>query len=122
LRVTATPDPVAPSALLTYTFVVTNTGSSDLTNVVLTDQTRNAASAIIADSTGTPSCGGAGSCGPGVLVKWPAFTLVSGASQTVAMTSLVGGYTPNGTIIHNDATLAYTGGNIIQSTEVSTHQ
>jgi uncharacterized repeat protein (TIGR01451 family) len=121
LQVTVTPDPVAPAGLITYTLVITNTSASTLTNVILIDSTRNAATTLIADSTGAPTCNGAGSCGPGIIVTWPAFTLTAGQQQTVTMTSQVASGTPNGTIIHNEATLSYVGGSIVKETDVTSH-
>jgi len=120
LQVTVAPDPVAPNALLVYTYVVTNTSSGTLTNVVLSEQTRSWATGLPGSSTGGASCGG-GNCGPSAIVNWPAFTLASGQQQTVTLTSQIYSTAPDGTLVHSDATLSYTGGALIHSTAVAVH-
>ena len=124
LTTTVTPDPGAPLGLLTYVLIATNTGTTALANLVLTDVTRNGATATVSEITGGGGCPSINSavCAPGVIVSWPAFTLAPGQMQTVSLTSQVANGTPNGTLIHNAATLTYPGGTISQSRDVSVHQ
>src|SRR6202012_1317266 len=65
LSVVANPDPAAAGGLVYYAYKFTNTSSTPLTNIVLTEQTQNAASTFISETTGGGACNGAGACGPG---------------------------------------------------------
>jgi uncharacterized repeat protein (TIGR01451 family) len=102
LTMTATPASVAPSAFVTYTMKVTNTGTSTLTNVVLMDPVPDGTSVSGSSAVGGPvtfSFSGA----PGNVITWPSLTLTAGQTQTMSIQAQVLGGTPSGTLIHHSA-------------------
>ena len=115
---TANPDPAAPLALVDYEVKVSNTSTSSLTNVVLTESTQNSANTIVATIVGGGACSNTAACGPGVIVTWPALTLAPGQTQTLSFTNQVANGTLNGTLIHNAATVTYPGGSISQGIDL----
>jgi uncharacterized repeat protein (TIGR01451 family) len=121
LTVTANPDPAVAGGLITYEFKISNLGSGTQSNLTLTETTQSGATAVLAYSSGGPSCpntGVVGQCAPGLFMNWPAFTLAPGQTQTLSMTSLVGSAVTNGTVIHSTATVNFTGGSIMESRDV----
>jgi uncharacterized repeat protein (TIGR01451 family) len=125
LAVSVTPNPAAPSAQVTYTLTVTNTGSDSFTNVALTDVTLNNGTALLAASTGSPTCPGtgvSGQCAPRLFLTWPAFALGPGAVQVFSATIQVASNTPDGTEIGNVARLDYPGGSVFRSGFISIHR
>ncbi len=99
LTKTDAPDPVAAGSNITYTLVVTSSGSKALTNLVITDP-------IPANTTFVSATGG-GTLAAGV-VTWNIATLTSGATQTLTLTVQVGAAVPNGTVVSNTASAVST--------------
>jgi hypothetical protein len=122
LGVTVSPNPVAPNALSTYTFVVTNTGASTYTNLALSDLTFGPAVAYVSQMTGGGACGAGTYCSSGMIVTWPSFTLAPGESKTVTRTDTTSGGVANGTLLHNQARLSSPSGTLTKSTDISVHQ
>ena len=56
-----------------------------------------------------------------MIVTWPTFTLTAGQSQTVSFSAQVLNGTPDGTLIHDAATLTYPGGTISQGHDLVVH-
>ncbi|MDQ0649461.1 putative repeat protein (TIGR01451 family) [Microbacterium natoriense] len=96
---TASAAQVAAGGTVTYTMVVTNNGSSDAVNAVLSDTLPTGLTVISATAT-------SGSCtttSGGVECTWP--TLAEGASSTVTVQALVAADAPAGTLT-NTASVA----------------
>jgi uncharacterized repeat protein (TIGR01451 family) len=118
---TATPDPVAPLALVTYELKVSNVGNSTLTNLALQDLSPNNGFSLGATITGGGSCPGGNNCATGAIISWPVFTLTPGQTQTFTFAFQPSAGTLNGTLIHNDATVTYTGGTISRGSNLAIH-
>ena len=99
LTKTDAPDPVISGSNITYTLVVTSSGTRALTNVVITDP-------IPANTTFVGATGG-GTLSAGV-VTWTIATLASGASQTLTLTVQIGAGVANGTVVINTASATST--------------
>jgi uncharacterized repeat protein (TIGR01451 family) len=122
LTLMASPNPAAPAALVAYTLIVTNVSGSTLTNVVLSDAFRNAASIPAGSITNGGGCNNTVSCVAGAIVTWPTFTLGPGQSQTVSFSGQTPGGTADGTLVHNAATLSYPGGTVSQGHDLVVHR
>jgi uncharacterized repeat protein (TIGR01451 family) len=122
LTLMASPNPAAPAALVAYTLIVTNVSGSTLTNVVLSDAFRNAASIPAGSITNGGDCNNTVSCVAGAIVTWPTFTLGPGQSQTVSFSGQTPGGTADGTLVHNAATLSYPGGTVSQGHDLVVHR
>src|SRR5206468_2453003 len=79
---------------------------------------QNNLTAYTPETTGGGTCG-ATYCGGGAIVTWPAFTLAPGQTQTVWLTGTVDNGTPNGTLIYNQARLAYSGGMVLAASHLT---
>ncbi len=122
LSMTANPSPVALNGFVTYQLQVSNVGSTTLTNVSLQDTVPDISGY---ESTGFITAKGTcpqSACPAGDVITWPAFDLAAGQTTTVSFnvkvdttdTTLV----PDGTLIHNVATVTYAGGSVTQSADV----
>ena len=124
LTATATPDPVPASSALSYTYTVKNVSANALTNLTLSSITRSGATAIVSQISGGGGCPtvNSSSCAPGVTVSWPSFSLAAGATLTFTMGAQSSAGQANGALIHNQATVNYTGGSVTQGRDVAVHQ
>ena len=92
--------PVGAVGSATFTATITNVSAADLANIALNVLTLNDAQVLLASSTPTPSCtNNAFACGPGGVVSWPAFSLVTGGSQSFIWVSQILAGTPRGTVV-----------------------
>ena len=123
LSMTANPNPVALAGFITYQLQVSNVGYTTLTNVSLQDTVPDINGY---ESTGFITAGGTcpdTSCPAGNVITWPDMTLAAGQTATVSFnikvdttdTALV----PDGTQIHNSATVTYAGESTTQATDVA---
>ena len=113
---TAGPDPVVRGGRITYRLQVSNVGSSTLTDVVLQSLIPDVNGHIQASKgwiTGGGTCPGA-FCNAGEVITWPTFVLAPGQTRTVLFDVLVNTSrsteVPDGTVVHNAATVTYSGG------------
>ncbi len=103
---TASPDPVAPGSLVTYTITYENTGSAAATNVTVTDHLSvEVASPVI-------SGGGVYTPGPpaGGSITWNLGNLPAGAKGTLTVTVTVNGALAVGSTFMNKVTIKSTEG------------
>jgi uncharacterized repeat protein (TIGR01451 family) len=92
------PDPVSAGEALTYTLTVTNSGPSDATGVIVTDDLPDDATRLSA----TPSQGTCSGFDPVVCNVGP---LASGANASVSLLVSVTSPLPNGTVLTNIVTV-----------------
>jgi uncharacterized repeat protein (TIGR01451 family) len=93
LSKTASPDPVASGATITYVITYKNSGSTTLTGVKVTeayDQNVSFVSAVSAPDAGTNN-------------SWTIGTLAAGASSSITVTATVATGLFDGTLLHNQA-------------------
>ena len=123
LSMTANPNPVALGGFITYQLRVSNVGNMTLTNVVLQDTVPDINGY---ESTGAVTGGGTcplPACPSGSVITWPDMALAAGQTTTVSFnvkvnttdTTLV----PDGTLIHNSATVTYADGSVTATTDVA---
>lgn len=108
LHVTATPDPVRPGDLLTYTYTVTNEGPVTLPRVTLDDIFPN----YVTVQTINDGGGCRFSCVEGNIVRWFLDDLAAGQSRTVFMSvrvNLTANVPPNGTFLSSQTRVLYSG-------------
>jgi CSLREA domain-containing protein/uncharacterized repeat protein (TIGR01451 family) len=101
----ADPDPIIAGTDLTYTIRFTNHGPSDAQSVTLTDSLPN-------ELLGERFCTGDGCSVTGTSPAWTGATnlgkVPAGAERVVVITTQVNPSTPEGTVLHNEATVAST--------------
>jgi uncharacterized repeat protein (TIGR01451 family) len=109
--IAATPDPVAPGQVVSYTITLSNTGATSLGSFDLYATVPNGTTVSQAQGGGA-YCTGAWPCLPGEMLYWIP-DIASGASQTFQFSALVdsGANAPsNGSLLVTDVTTtAYTG-------------
>jgi uncharacterized repeat protein (TIGR01451 family) len=101
VTLTDAPDPVAAGGQLTYTALVSNTGPSDATGVVLNLPTPAGTSFV------SGSVSGGGSCAAGISCTIIG-SMAPGSTRTVTVIVLVGGGVLDGTVINATASLTST--------------
>ena len=79
LSLTATPDPVKPGELITYSYTVTNRGGTDLGGLELSTQVPDHTHVAASTITGGGGCGNGG-CNAGNEILWTLGTLAAGQS------------------------------------------
>jgi uncharacterized repeat protein (TIGR01451 family) len=94
LSVTDAPDPVAAGGTITYTLTYSNSGTTNLTGVVIQDRLPSDTSFVSATAGGALSNG---------LVTWTIGALSAGASGSVQMTVRVAASLPAGSVITHGA-------------------
>lgn len=121
---TAHPNPVRPGHRVFYSITVSNQGKRDISqDTEMTDPTPSYGKVNANEITGGGACGGATVCDNGLYILWPALgTLKPGDSHTVYMAlavndSVADGIPPDGTFIHNGASLYYDSGVFAAATQ-----
>jgi hypothetical protein len=101
VAVTATPNPVALDARLTYTATITNVSAQSIAAVGLLFRIPAAGQfARVTDAQPQASCGGAATCTGNAEATWGFGTMAAGAVQTVTVSELmVGTLLPAGSLI-----------------------
>jgi uncharacterized repeat protein (TIGR01451 family) len=121
LTVSATPDPVANGAQLSYQVAVKNVSGAGVSNVVLTTVVPRLTTMLGATITGGGACPvGNGNCGEANIVAWSPISLAAGETKTVAF-SLQLGNIANGWIIRGEIRLAHPQGVLSRSLDVVVH-
>ena len=126
LSMTASPDPVVRSGMITYQLQVSNVGDMTLTDVLLEARMpdiNGTATSYGSWITGGGSCSsGNNSCFSGQYIIWPVFTLGAGETKTVSFDVQVNSndasVVPDGTIAHVEATASYGDGSVTVEREV----
>jgi uncharacterized repeat protein (TIGR01451 family) len=116
LATTAIPDPVRPGEHIYYTITVSNQGTTQLNNVVITNPAPDYTSVNSSTITDGGVC--VGFCSSDGSIKWTLGSLAPGQSRTVQMAAEVSYYSapPDGTLIHSITSASYDGGSTTTAT------
>lgn len=102
----ATPEPVEPGGILSYTIVTVNNGPADATDVIISDPLPANTQFIPGSVSITPPSAGGTIGSPPNLVD--NLTVVAGTSVTITYAVQVDAQTPDGTLITNTASVTST--------------
>ncbi len=108
-------DPVAPGGTVVYTITWTVTGTSPLTNLVLTDTLPSQLTFVSASNSGTQN-----GVNPGGIVTWNLGNHAPGDTGSVTLTVTTGANLSNGVVITNPAMLKAVELDPVSTTETTT--